>query len=542
MSQCVPLSITVSGVQGDDDVNGAYTLNGLYPRLGANAKAQWMQPGTRRYIRFIRGRWELYTSHHPNGTTFFYSEEPVQIPPLDGWVPTIAVLPSDRPVIEFSDDLVPFPRPPPSDELGKAGEGEDSKAFLLPDGGTLVLYANRTCPFAQRVLVTLAELDLAAEVRHVDVLGDKDPSFVELFRAACPDKTRRPAIPLLVHRRGTVDSAAAAAAGAAPTISADVESPPVVLIESAVICAYLEEAFTTPALGRGGTAAAVEPAVVAEEEEEEEVELKAPPPSSRPTPFSSSSYTPLESTSPVERARIRLWIDLCGRVITPGLNACLGARDPSALFAAGAKLREGLEALDTWLCGHAAHHPEKNDTEEDNSSSSSSSSGGGGGDNAGSNGTSNDGGGGDDGGGGGGGGAFVCGGGCFFTQAEAQVGPDLQRLVSLLPRFRPGVAPVLGLSETAEGANVVEFLRRNLPRLHAWCVATLARPSVAKTFHEKEVAAIKARAVATFLEDSTAQAKPSAENASGGFTGNKAALGRSLLLRPPRAGPGSTGM
>ena len=93
-------------------------------------------------------------------------------------------------------------------------------------------------------------------------------------------------------------------------------------------------------------------------------------------------------------------------------------------------------------------------------------------------------------------------------------------------RFRPAFALALGLREDGEGANVLEHLRRDLPRLHAWCAAALARPSAVATFHEAEMAAVKARAVATYVGTDGARA-------GSGASGKLEAL---LLLRPTHKG------
>jgi hypothetical protein len=78
-------SLLIDGCVSEPGLNGEYQPAGTF----RGGKAQWMKPNTRCYIRWIRDRWELYVSHHPNGTTYFFHQSDSNVPPKDGWRPTL---------------------------------------------------------------------------------------------------------------------------------------------------------------------------------------------------------------------------------------------------------------------------------------------------------------------------------------------------------------------------------------------------------------------------------------------------------------------
>ena len=210
-----PDTITISGTHAEEgNLNGRYALNG---RFKASGKWQWMRPGSRCYIRYIRERWEIYISHHPHGSTYFCSSAHGEIPPVDGWKPTQLCSPDEAPHLTLHYDATssdeaktPAPLPPHSNV--------DARSDEAASGTTLELYTNATCPFAQRVRIVASELAVAPRETNVDVFGDKGAAFESLFKEACPGTTRRAAIPLL---RDSISGA--------------------VLIESKIICGYLAD-------------------------------------------------------------------------------------------------------------------------------------------------------------------------------------------------------------------------------------------------------------------------------------------------------------
>jgi len=78
-------SLLIEGCVSEPGLNGEYQPAGTF----RDGKAQWMKPNSRCYIRWIRDRWELYVSHHPNGTTYFFHESDSNLPPKAGWRPTL---------------------------------------------------------------------------------------------------------------------------------------------------------------------------------------------------------------------------------------------------------------------------------------------------------------------------------------------------------------------------------------------------------------------------------------------------------------------
>lgn len=77
--------LLIEGCVSEPGLNGEYEPAGTF----RGGKAQWMKPNSRCYIRWIRDRWELYVSHHPNGTTYFFHESDSNIPPKAGWRQTL---------------------------------------------------------------------------------------------------------------------------------------------------------------------------------------------------------------------------------------------------------------------------------------------------------------------------------------------------------------------------------------------------------------------------------------------------------------------
>jgi len=193
-----PLNITVHGVECEPGMNGTYELNGLYRGL----KSQWMIPNTRRYVRFIRNRWEIYVSHHPQGTTYFYHPNvDADIPPTSGWMPTECAMSHESPTLIYSEEQKRRSSNVQSDikETTLSALSEQTSSSM-PSSSPLTLWSNDTCPYAQRVRIVLQETGLLSYTRviPVDVIGDKDATFVSLWQQLHPNvKHRRPAIPLL---------------------------------------------------------------------------------------------------------------------------------------------------------------------------------------------------------------------------------------------------------------------------------------------------------------------------------------------------------
>lgn len=160
----------------------------------------------------------------------------------------------------------------------------------------LVLWSNKTCPFVQSVLIALNEKGLEVHERQVDIFGERDAEFSSLFRSVCPDPRRRPAIPLLQHFCNNADSVS--------------PSTGLVLIESAVIVQYLEEAF--PA---------------------------------------SPGLLPADALS---RARVRLFVDTFQKALGSSQAEVLGASTWDGLHAAAEKMQEGFRSLDAWFQSYSS--------------------------------------------------------------------------------------------------------------------------------------------------------------------------------------------
>mmetsp|Transcript_137998 Transcript_137998/g.428889 ORF Transcript_137998/g.428889 Transcript_137998/m.428889 type:complete len:405 (-) Transcript_137998:63-1277(-) len=356
-SESVPDIFTVDGIESEPGLNGTYLRNGRF----RGGKAQWMKPGTRCYIRWIRDRWELYVSHHPSGTTYFFHAEESVLPPASGWTPTECALPCEVPQVTPCESVAVAP---PSADL----------QFAAPHPPPLLLWWNSTCPFVQRVSIALLEMGVHVHKREADIHGShEDVAFVAAFRRACPDRARRPAIPVLEHRR---DEAGARGA--------------VTLIESQVIVEYLDDTF-------------------------------------------GSAGEQLVPVCAAERARARLFLLLVERVLLPCEADLLAARTQDDYAAALGRLDDALVAIEAGLRMH--------------------------GDSA---------------------GPYLA--GHHFGFVEVNCAPFLQRLATLMPRFRS-----FSLMERAG----------TLPRTLSWINAMLDRPSVVNTYDLEAVAEVKSRAVAT---------------------------------------------
>ncbi|CAJ1943289.1 unnamed protein product [Cylindrotheca closterium] len=174
-----PDSILVSGITSEPGLNGQYVYNGSF----RGGKLQWMKPMSRCYIRFIRDRWELYVSHHPSGTTYFYHPDQfMEIPPTSGYIPTPCSGPDEVLSLEYKHKA-----PPISEYL---------------------LYTNKACPFAQQVHIVMQELGIdddllqkeqetpsqlkLVERQLVDIFSKNDVDFINSYYKAYPSKTQRP--------------------------------------------------------------------------------------------------------------------------------------------------------------------------------------------------------------------------------------------------------------------------------------------------------------------------------------------------------------
>lgn len=289
----LPDAITVAGIECEEGLNGVYERNGQFKSGGG--RPQWMKPGTRCYIRWIRDRWEIYVSHHPAGTTYFFHRDDMECPPTEGWQPTDCVLPTEAPTLTFAiRDLAAMS----AEEVERGWPKHGAAVIQRADEAKrdpqcpLVLWCNSTCPFAQRVMIAVRELGLTDRVweRPVDIFGEREEdTFKTVFAQACPDTRRRPAIPVLEHAADGLDI--------------------VTLNESRVIVEYLEDVFSCD----------------------------------------SSRLLPKD---PAMRARVRLFIDIFDRALGSCEAALLAATNRQSLARAGGDMAGGFAAVDAALCAY----------------------------------------------------------------------------------------------------------------------------------------------------------------------------------------------
>jgi len=257
------------------------------------------------------------------------------------------------------------PRPEP--EPGSEAAHDD----IVP---RLRLWSNDTCPFAQSVRIALRELNLLGQAEllveevTVDVVGDKDPRFVELWNEICPGMPhRRPAIPVLQHWHS---------AGAKP----------VQLVESAVIVQYLMDVF-----GNGDNNA-------------------------------------------LATAHSRLFIKIYDAELSPCWHLILNSTTADQLYVAAEQLTRGLQAIEGFLMTHGSGHSD-----------------------------------------------WL---GEAFGMAEVLLAPSVQRLLRVVPKFRPQVDLPAQMS--------------HVPRFSRWAAAMLGRTSVVETFQFETVVALRKRSVPTW--------------------------------------------
>lgn len=314
----------------------------------------------------------------------------------------------------------------PSGGEGKAGDVRSPQA-----PPHLTLWCNRTCPYAQRVLLWLRECGYLrgthppCELRTVDVIGDKDETFVRLFRGVCPDAARRPAIPLLEHRAVSVYSEAGDGGDCGGAGEGTTTAASVVVVESTIILLYFDDICAAAA-----------------------ADSPLPP------------YRPLLPRRPVDRAVARLFVDLFEKAIAPCLARILNATTADALYQARESLVAGLVTVDGFLVAHASHASGggcfvvRGNGEDQGGDTDGDRAGDGDGD------------------------------GDGFGFAECVTAPDLQRLVVLAPLLR---------GDTVDA--IVIMGKRKLTRLKAWVEAVMARESVRESFHRDEVVELKSRFV-----------------------------------------------
>jgi len=278
-----PDTIRIANIEDDAELG----LNGSFQRNGSfGGRPQWMKPGTRRYIRWIRDRWEIYVSHHPAGTTFFFHTEDSSHPPLAGWTPSEFVMPIESPTLTSQFES-PTVDPRNYASIAGTAEGEDQNGQTKASSAALLLWCNNTCPFVQRVAIALHEKGLQAKHQHVDVIGEKDVEFVKAYRKTCPDYKRRPAIPVLEH-----------------SVLTDKGIQVIILVESKVIVEYLDSTYED---------------------------------------------NPLLPSAAFTRAQSSLFVSAFESSLLPCEAEVLNASDMDALTVAGERLVEALRVVDTAL-------------------------------------------------------------------------------------------------------------------------------------------------------------------------------------------------
>eukprot|EP00466_Bigelowiella_natans_P013465 jgi/Bigna1/88838/estExt_fgenesh1_pg.C_390034 len=123
----------------------------------------------------------------------------------------------------YGENVVLSPKAGKKDE--KQSPAPTSKETVSKKG--LVLWGNNTCPYVQRVRISLAERKLKYVFKLVDVVGTKSSKFVALYAKAIPHHRKRPCVPLLENRDDLSSS------------TSDVAIIP----ESSIILEYLENYF-----------------------------------------------------------------------------------------------------------------------------------------------------------------------------------------------------------------------------------------------------------------------------------------------------------
>ncbi|CAE8694224.1 unnamed protein product [Polarella glacialis] len=223
-----------------------------------------------------------------------YEPERSALPPTSGWTPTVCALPSEVPQLT--------PEQGTSDGTGnnnnqQASDGTPNYEGMEPPPSVpLVLWWSKTCPYVQRVSIALLEKGLDAQHRQAaDIHGGLEDAFLAAFQRACPDRQRRPAIPVLEHRREQADGEGEASAPGS-----------IALIGSQVIVEYLDEEF-------GGAGRRLLPACAA------------------------------------ERAQARLFLQAFERALMPCEAELLAARRQDEFVAASGRLDDALKTLEAAL-------------------------------------------------------------------------------------------------------------------------------------------------------------------------------------------------
>ena len=293
-------TLRVQGCVSEPGLNGEYEHAGTF----RGGKAQWMKPRTRCYVRWIRKRWELYVSHHPSGTTYFYHTEDTDIPPACGWQPTMYESPSAKLQLSMVEGAEVRERQTPQAESKDLPTGHQvlvtktgakSSEKKNPEGSCCgVLYTNRTCPFAQAVHIAVEELELHVEKVNVDIFEQDDVDYLkfqELSQQAFPSSSARPRIPLFASLSARVTDERK------NTLNDDAK---LVLVESEIIVRYLDEMS-------GGK---------------------------------------LDGSSPERRALLRMFVTKFRQEVVPCIHQLLATRDATSLFAVSQHTIKCLSSLE----------------------------------------------------------------------------------------------------------------------------------------------------------------------------------------------------
>ena len=93
-------------------------------------------------------RWEIYVSHHPAGTTyFFHPNETAPTPPIFGWIAAECAMQHEVPILTYSGSYTIL------ESLNPPTVSSPSSSKQMP----LRLWGNYTCPYVQRVRIALHE-------------------------------------------------------------------------------------------------------------------------------------------------------------------------------------------------------------------------------------------------------------------------------------------------------------------------------------------------------------------------------------------------